>query len=97
MIAKNNSNPKLFYQYVAKKDKYGDKSISLIDEGNIVSEPSRCGDILNNYFSTVLTSGPLSSNALIMNLYSPACHGIYIYITEEKLRRKLSSLDIRIS
>ena len=34
VVAEKNSNPKLFHHYVAKKDKYGEKCISLMDEGN---------------------------------------------------------------
>ena len=36
-----------------------------MDEGNTVSEPSRRAYILNDYFSTVFTSGPSSLNAPI--------------------------------
>ena len=45
VITRKNSNAKLLFRYVAKKDKHENKSVSLRDEGNIVSGPSRCGDI----------------------------------------------------
>ena len=96
VIAKKESNPKLFYRYVAKKDKYGDKSIFLMAEGDVISEQSRFADLLNIYLSSVFTNGPSNLNAF-NNEPLVTCRSRDIDITEEQVRGKWCSLDIKNS
>ena len=57
IISNKKTNPKRYYKYVSKKDKYLDRKISLKQNNVIIENNDKCAEILNNYFSSVFTSG----------------------------------------
>ena len=51
IICNKKSNPKKYYNYVSRKDRYAKQQIILEDEGQTHSEPKMCTEVLNRYFS----------------------------------------------
>ena len=57
IIANRNSNPKQYYNYVSKDDKYSEPNLTLQDGDELVTNEGKCADILVQYFSSVFNRG----------------------------------------
>ena len=58
IIASKNSNPKKFYNYVSRKNKYGRDKICLKIGDDLETDETKCANALNEYFGSVFTTGP---------------------------------------
>ena len=53
---------KIFYEYVSSNDKYADKTMTLVDGEDSVSDSAQCAEILNKFFASVFCSGSSGNN-----------------------------------
>ena len=56
IIAKKKCNPKQYYKYVSNRKNYTDDTISLLIDDRIESEPEKCSNIMNDFFTSVFTT-----------------------------------------
>ena len=96
IISNKKTNPKRYYKYVSKKDKYLDRKISLKQNNVIIENNDKCAEILNNYFSSVFTSGQSEIvNDLSAFPFVPDIEDVFI--TEEKINEKIQNLNVNKS
>ena len=95
VIANKSSNPKQYFRYVSRNDKYKDNSISLTRDGEVESDPEKCANLMNEFFSTVFTEGSSDTRDMpVSSIYEPMPD---IQIIESSVRNKINNLNIHKS
>ena len=94
IIANKKTNPKRFYKYVSRKEKYKNNTISLKQNDKIESSPSKCANILNCFFGSVFTDGASETSNIPENGIIPGTMPD-VEISESKVRTKIMKLNIQ--
>ena len=93
IICNKKTNPKKYYNYVSRKDRYAKQQIILEDAGHTHSEPGKCSEVLNKYFSSVYTTGNSNLNVDVSQITNyPEIEDIVV--TEDIIRELIAELDI---
>ena len=96
IIARKNENPKRYYGYVNKKDKYLERKITIDKNGEHISDSAECAEELNNFFASVYTRGPsiIEENDVTIREYPEIDD---ISIDAEKVDKIIMQLDTKKS
>ena len=93
IINNKNNNYKRYCRYVSKKQRYGKQSIILKDGIDTITDEKKCAEIMNNYFTSVFTSG--QSNTGVSMSHIPLCPEIpMINISSSDVQKIIDDIDI---
>ena len=95
IIAKKKCNPKQYYKYVSKRERYKDNTISLLKDGRIESDPEKCANIMNDFFTSVFTDD--STSIITETPQSDFVSISDVQITESMVKEKIMALNIHKS
>ena len=94
IIANKKTNPKRYYKYVNKKDKYLNNRIILKDGNEVIEDEKKCSEVLNNFFASVFTRELVIEEDNYPAHIRQAVDIENLEIRDEAIESKIISLDV---